>query len=290
MESFFFCLTSSCLILHLVLGGFPRTPPPSASGSWHLQGPLLLLPLHLLIDQILVWNSLMLLQSLSCYFLLPLGSVLSCSHSHSPSASFSNTKIPLSNPNLSPDKYSELHRFHPNLKYFSIVFFFFLLHRCPTQCWIMRRPRFRTWRGIPEAASLVPAGVRAAPWPPVTPVRCLCLPGGSSQPSETADSRQQNRVLSLSAERCLGSSGYSAHWRSFSYRHQLSTSFKENSFFVWRRKSGAPQEASRRHNIQRVFPALLPAHLPTELPSERWLGDLRSPFCWSVLWAVINSS
>lgn len=124
MESFFFCLTSSCLTLHLVLGGFPRTPPPSASGSWHLQGPLLLLPLHLLIDQILVWNSLMLLQSLSCYFLLPLGSVLSCSHSHSPSASFSNTKIPLSNPNLSPDKYSELHRFHPNLKYFSIVFFF----------------------------------------------------------------------------------------------------------------------------------------------------------------------
>lgn len=123
MESFFFCLTSSCLILHLVLNGSPQTPSPSTSGSWHSQGPLLLLLLHLLIDQILVWNSLMLFQSLSCYFLLPLGSVLPCHHFHFLHTSFSNTKIPLSNPNLSSD-HSELHRFHPNLKYFQIVSFF----------------------------------------------------------------------------------------------------------------------------------------------------------------------
>lgn len=122
MGSFFFCLTSSCLILYSVLNGSPQTPSPSTSGSRHSQGPLLLL-FHLLIDQILVWNSLMLLQSLSCYFLLPLGSILSCHHFHFPHTSFSNSKIPLSNPNLSSDN-SELHRFHPNLKYFQIVSFF----------------------------------------------------------------------------------------------------------------------------------------------------------------------
>ena len=106
-----------------MLDGSPQTPSPSTSGSGHFQGPLLLLLLHLLIDQILVRNSLMLLQSLSCYFFCLLAQSFSYHHSHFPHASFSNTKIPLSNPNLSSDKYSELHCFHANLKYFQIVSF-----------------------------------------------------------------------------------------------------------------------------------------------------------------------
>lgn len=65
----------------------------------------------------------MLLQSLSCYFFCLLAQSFSYHHSHFPHASFSNTKIPLSNPNLSSDKYSELHCFHANLKYFQIVSF-----------------------------------------------------------------------------------------------------------------------------------------------------------------------